>query len=144
VLHGLTDTLVSDTTGPAWLFLKADRWRPREQAWYRPARDSIVIALVHGGSRYEYRLRLYTDVARGAGLERAALPNPNDPSAPSRWAIELHQVQCRGMRERQDVPPNRRLKLAGPVRSEGAEVGRLANAQVRSADGAAGQQGPAA
>jgi len=81
VIHGLTDTVVGNTAGSAWLALAAKGWRPWQNRWRRVVHDSVAVTIQDDSLRQVFQLALYEEGARGVGQEYAQSGDtPEEPS----------------------------------------------------------------
>jgi hypothetical protein len=99
VIHGLTDTLVGTTSGPAWLALAADGWSHQKDQWRRIPSDSIEVGFTHASSRHEFRLALHEEAATGVGREFAKTLKAEAVPAIDEWDMVLSRIHCSGLRE---------------------------------------------
>ena len=106
VVHGLADTLVADSTGPAWMVLKAEDWAGRQLSWQRHGQDSLTVAVTDGLVRHEYRFVIGDINAVGHGLRIQNSLRPDGVPEVFEWGLKLYRVPCSGMRERLVGPPN--------------------------------------
>ncbi len=112
VIHGLTDTLVGNTSGSAWVALAANGWRPRQNRWRRIQGDSVAVAVQGDSMRQEFHLALFEEAAKGVGQEFAKTLKTEAEPAIDEWYMVLSRIHCSGMREPQ-APPVRRRKKPG-------------------------------
>jgi len=106
LVHGLRDTLVADTAGPAWLSLAQQGWFFSRARWHRLSYDSLLVTFEARGASYEYRLVLYEAAARGFGTEVLRSPGIPMDTTISHWNMSLRRWHCSGLRDPPPVPPN--------------------------------------
>lgn len=107
VIHGLTDTLVGTTNGPAWVALAANGWAMQQDRWRRTSADSIEVAFIYRTSRHEYQLALFEEAAWGIGQEYEKTVDSTRAPAVYKWDMVLSRIHCSGLRE-PTAPPARR------------------------------------
>ncbi len=110
VIHGLTDTLVGNTSGSAWVALAANGWGPGQNRWRRIPGDSVAVAIQNDSVRQVFHLALFEEAAKGVGREFAKTLKTEAGPAIDEWDMVLSRIHCSGMREPVDPPVRRPMK----------------------------------